>query len=238
MAAPLADEATALSSSLPSSPLEIPQLVVEPPQTPSSAIEACLVCPSANAMDLNRVPLFVGVDRPLEIEIAVGQCPGARASIARFFSTHAQVEIAVDMDRQSRASVSVPVSVQLSSSSCTARALVHPTYWADASSISVVSLTLAGRLQPCGCLPATLQVGYNRAPAPAGAVHEATKAGNVLALKAALDAGGSTEEADAVCGGRKEDRKGLGSVVEVPVFMKQVRNLAAEWSNFLIVGHL
>jgi len=37
-------------------------------------------------------------------------------------------------------------------------------------------------------------VGYNHAPAPAGAVLEAASAGDVAALQAALDAGGSTEE--------------------------------------------
>ena len=39
---------------------------------------------------------------------------------------------------------------------------------------------------------------YNHTPAPEGAVFAAAKAGDVLALKAALDAGGSTEEADKV----------------------------------------
>ena len=67
-------------------------------------------------------------------------------------------------------------------------------------SVTVVSLSLAGRPLPCDCLPATLQVGYNHAPAPAGAVFAAAMAGDVPALQAALDAGGSTEEAGEVCG--------------------------------------
>ena len=40
----------------------------------------------------------------------------------------------------------------------------------------------------------------NHAPAPEGAVMAAAKAGNVRALRIALDAGGSTEEADKVRG--------------------------------------
>ena len=62
-----------------------------------------------------------------------------------------------------------------------------------------MSLSLVGRPLPCDCLPATLRVGYNHAPAPMGAVYGAAKAGEVPALQATLDAGGSTEEAEEVC---------------------------------------
>ena len=79
--------------------------------------------------------------------------------------------------------------------------MLLPGPWkADAASLTVVSLSLAGRLLPSDCLPATLPVGYNHAPAPAGAVLEAAMAGDVPALHAALEAGGSTEEACEVRG--------------------------------------
>ena len=87
--------------------------------------------------------------------------------------------------------------------------MLLPGPWkADAASLTVVSLSLAGRLLPSDCLPATLPVGYNHAPAPAGAVLAAANASDVPALRAALDSGGSTEEAGEVRGGgRGADRE-------------------------------
>lgn len=61
-----------------------------------------------------------------------------------------------------------------------------------------MSPTIAGRPLPCDRLPATLRVGYNHAPAPVGALFRAAKTGDVAALRVALDAGGSTEEANTV----------------------------------------
>ena len=69
-----------------------------------------------------------------------------------------------------------------SSSGWIARALARPAAWADAASIAVVSLALGGRPLPCDCHPA---------------------------LQAALDAGGSTEEADEV---RSYSRQGVEQV--------------------------
>ena len=105
------------------------------------------------------------------------------------------------------------------------RALIRPAAWAEAASVTVVSLSLVDRLLSCDSLPATLRIGYNHAPTPTGAVLEAAKAGDAAALQAALDAGGSTEEADEVRGGFrrtvtvKDDAKAEpGDVVHVPVF--------------------
>ena len=95
----------------------------------------------------------------------------------------------------------IPVSARPSGSGWTARALLRPSAWANADSVTVVSLSLAGRPLPCDCLPATLRVGYNHASAREGAVFEAAKAGDLPALQAALDAGGSTEESNLVCAG-------------------------------------
>ena len=83
------------------------------------------------------------------------------------------------------------------------RALIRPAAWAEAASVTVVSLSLVDRLLSCDSLPATLRIGYNHAPTPTGAVLEAAKAGDAAALQAALDAGGSTEEADEVRGNGK-----------------------------------
>ena len=83
--------------------------------------------------------------------------------------------------------------------------MLLPGPWkADAASITVVSLSLAGRPLFCDCLPATMRVGYNHSRAPAGAVFAAAGAGDVPALWAAIEAGGSTEEADRVCGRGRE----------------------------------
>ena len=88
------------------------------------------------------------------------------------------------------------------------RVLVRPAAWADAAFVTVHSMSLAGRPLLCDCLPATLRVGYNHAPAPDGAVYQAAQAGDVVALQAALDAGGSTEEANNV---RCYSRQGKGT---------------------------
>ena len=125
----------------------------------------------------------------------------------------ALLSIAVEVPGQPQVAVSLPVSARVSGSVWIARALVSPTTWADAVSVTVVSLSLAGRPLPCDCLPAILRVGYNHAPASAGAVFAAAKAGDVPAQQAALDAGGSTEEADTVRGrGREGEAMGKGAM--------------------------
>ena len=151
---------------------------------------------------MSRVPSRVHADRPLEIELAaVGTGAGATAAvtIASCISTHARLVLAVEVLRQPRVEVSVPVRARPSGVGWIARALVRPATWADAASVTVGSMSLAGRSLVCDCLPATLLLGYNHAPAPeGGAVLAAAKAGDVPALQAALDSGRSTEEADVV----------------------------------------
>ena len=142
-------------------------------------------------------------DRPLEIELAaVGLRVGADAaeSVASWISAHALLRISVEEPEQPRAEVSLRVKARPSGFGWIICALVCPASWADAASVTVVSLSLAGRPLACDFLPATFAVGYNHAPAHAAVVFEATQAGDVRALQAALDAGGSTEEADDVRG--------------------------------------
>lgn len=92
----------------------------------------------------------------------------------------------------------MPVKARPSGGSWIVRVLARPLAWADAASVTVVSFSLAGQGLPCECLPATLQRGYDHTPMPAGAVFEAARVGDVRALQATLDAGGSTEEANTV----------------------------------------
>ena len=192
-------------------PLEVPALDVELRQSPSSAIDACLVGLSTRALELIRVPPLVLADRPLEIGLAafgphVGAC--AAASMTHCLSTHALLLIVVEFTGQSCATLSVPVAVHSAGDGWVARALIRPAAWADVASVTVVSLSLAGRPLMSDLLPMTLRVGYNHSPAPSGAVLAAAMAGNVLALEAALAAGGSTEEADEV---RKKDKPPLST---------------------------
>ena len=190
-----------LISSLPVGPLEIPALGVEPCEPATSAVDARLTSPSASTFTLTRVPALVHADRPLEIFFAVvglGSGAGPAVSIASWISAHACLTIVVAVPGQPRVEVSVPVTAHLFRDRWIARALVRPAAWADAASVAVVSLSLAGWPLPCDCLPATLRVGYNHAPAPAGAVLTAAKFVDVKKLQGALDAGGSTEEADEV----------------------------------------
>ena len=177
----------------------------------TSVIEARLVSPYASSFAMTAVPARVHADLPLELELAaVGLVAGngAAVSTASWISAHACLAIAVAVPGQPRVEVSFAVSARPSGGGWILRALVCPAAWADAVSVTVVSLSLAGRPLLCDCLPATLRVGYNHAPAPVGAVLKAAQAGNVRSLQAALDAGRSAEEAGEVRGGgRGADRE-------------------------------
>ena len=178
---------------------------MEPCDSGTSAIEARLFSPSASILAITGVPALVLADRPLEVELAaVGLDAGttsAAVSIASWISAHACLAVAVEVSGQPQVEASLPVSARVSGGGWIARALVSPSAWADALSVTVVSLSLAGRPLPCDCLPAILPVGYNHAPAPAGAILAAVRAGDMAALQAALDDGQSTEEACEVRGG-------------------------------------
>ena len=190
-----------LIARLPFGPLEISALGMEPCDFATSAVEARLVIPSIIALAITRVPARVHADRPLEIELAAvgfGAVNGAVEYVASWVSTHALLAIVFEVPGQPRREVSVFVKARPFGGGWTARALVRPSAWADVVSVTVVSLSLAGRPLPCDCLPETLQVGYNHSPAPVGAVYDAVRIGDVAALQATLDAGGSTEEVNEV----------------------------------------
>ena len=192
----------------------MPALFMEPFDCATSAMKARLVCPfaSAFAAAFTMVPARVHADRPLEVELAavgLGACDDNAVSIARWISSHAHLVIAVDVPGRPKAAYEIPLSARPShGGGWMARALIRPAAWANADSVTVVSLVFAGRPLPCDCLPATLPAGYNHAPAPAGAVMSAAKAGDAKALEAALEAGGSTEEADTVRGEEEEEEGG------------------------------
>ena len=194
-----------LVSKLPLGPLTIPVLGIGPCESATSAVEARLISPTESMLALPKVPGCVHADRPLEVEfsaVGLGPVAGAALSLASWISAHACLAIAVEVPGQPQAEVILPVTARLSGGGWIARALVCPSSWAGAAVVTVVSLSLAGRPLPCDCLPATVPVGYNHAPAPAGAVYAAASAGDVPALQDALDAGGSTEEANWVRGDR------------------------------------
>ena len=184
------------------SPLvEIITLGMEPCDSATSAIKARLVSPSASNFVVSRVPLRVHADRPLELEltaVGLGAGAGVAVSIASWISAHARLVIAVSMPGQRRGVKSVPVTARPSGGSWIIRALARPSAWADAVSVTVVSFSLAGRPLTCDILPVTLRMGFSHAKTPAGAVLKAAKAGDGPALWAAIEAGGSTEEAEAV----------------------------------------
>ena len=140
------------------------------------------------------------VDRPFEIDFSTVELgAGAAGSVARLITSHARLEV-LKVTGKSRTPYSFPLTAHSRDGNVIARALIYPASWTDADSVIVTSLTLAGQAVSCDFLPAVLRVGYNHAPAHAGAVSAAAKAGDVRALQAALDAGGSTEEADEVRG--------------------------------------
>ena len=200
---PVANAIAGLASTLPVGPLEIPILGMGICDSGTSVIEARLVSPFVGDIAITGVPARVHADRPLELDlpsVGLGADASAAVSMASWLSAHACLAIAVEVPGQPRVEVSLPISAGPSGSRLILRALVRPSAWANAVSVTVVSLSLAGRPLPSDCLPVTLRVGYNHAPAPEGAVYEAARDGDVAALQAALDAGGSTEEADEVRG--------------------------------------
>ena len=202
----LTRDATDLAATLPGccmgllGTLEMPELHLEPCQHTTSTIYAVLTNPTASALFTVVHPAVLD-DQALEIECrGVGFCRGARgpASFARCLSAHARLSVVVMKPGQSRIAHSVPLTARPSDCGWICRALIHPAEWADAASVTVHSLSLAGRSLTCDRLPATLRVGYSHAPSPAGEVLAAAKAGDVPALQAALGSGGSTEEATRV----------------------------------------
>ena len=214
---PLTRAATAAARVSLHSSLNVIYLGTEASDVQGSAIKARLVCPSLDSVASIRVVQSRLISRPLEVECAaIGQHLEVHeaASVAHFLTAHANIACDVETAGQQRTSHVVPVTVRLSCSRWVARALMSPATWTDASTVTVVSLSVAGRPLPTHCLPTMLLVGYNHAPGPAGAVLAAALAGDVTAVQAALDAGGSTEEVDAVrgeaCGGECVTCKNMG----------------------------
>ena len=201
-ALPLTHTIAACASTLPVGPREIPKLYMEAHSTITSAVETRLSSLSLIGLALSRVPSRVHADLPIEVELAaVGLCSSSSLAVsaARWISTHTLLSVRIETNDDSPPlELLVPFAVRPSGVCWAARALIHPASWAGAVSITLVSLSVAGQALPCDCLPASLQVGYSHAPATEGAVAEAARNGDVPALLAALEAGGSTEEADTV----------------------------------------
>ena len=212
MASDFVARALAFSCSTHVRPLETPELDMEPCPNPATAIEACTVMLSAKALVLRRVPPRVHNGRPLEVEISIsGTYPSeaTAAALARWLSVHARLSVIIHVREHPSTCVSAPVSERAIRGGLIARALIHPVSWVDATLVSVTSLSLSGQPLHFDGLPAAVYVGYNHAPAPEGTVYQAALLGDVPALQAALDAGGSTEVADGVRGG-KEGAMGRG----------------------------
>ena len=201
-----------MACSTPAEAFEIRDVTMVPFPSTTSTIETRLVKPSPSEFVLSRIPSLVHADRPLELEVAaveLSEGADAAESVASWISAHAVLQMSVEVPGQPRGEVSVLVTARPSGGGWTARALVRPAAWANATSVTVLSLSLAGQPLPGDFLPVTLRVGYNHSPAPAGAVFAAAKAGDEAALDAAIEAGGSTEEADTVRGGMRMNHEGL-----------------------------
>ena len=200
---PLTHKAATLASTLPVGPLEVPGVDIRTCPVPSFSTEAYVASPSSIATTLTFTRATFVVKRPLEVKFTcIGLQSGTRVprSITRVLSINAIITIAVEPTDQTRTScvLSVPVSARPAGDGCIVRILVRPELWADADSVTVVSLTLAGRPFSCDSLPATVPVDYNHRKAPEGAITMAAKAGDIPALTLALRAGESTEESDEV----------------------------------------
>lgn len=165
--------------------------------------------------------------------MGLGACASATAAVAQWLSGHARLTIDIELPDKTRKKFSLYGSARSSDSGCIFRALAHPALWADAASVALQSLTVAGRPLTSDRLPAALPVGYNHIPAPEGAVYAAANAGDMPALQAALDDGGSTEEADIV-----RWKKGMeaGSVVaELLMYRGGGKLLFTQWHHLSLL---
>ena len=207
----LAQSVADLASILPVGPFENPALGMESNDSATFAIlDARLVNPSISKLAVIRVLHREHANKLLEVELAVAGCgkgTDAAASTASWISAHTLLTLTLEVEGQHRSSYSVSVSMRLSGGSWLARALVQPSAWVDVTAFTVISLLFAGQSLPCHCLPTTLRVIFNHASAPEGAVCLAAEVGNISALQAALNSGGSTEEADdvSICRGRSRN---------------------------------
>ena len=193
--------AAALTSTLSAAPLEIPLLEINAHASPASALGISLGSPSASVVIVTGVTHVEMVDRPLEISLAsIGLLSNCTATaVSCNVTANAILIVGVHVEGRPSDYHTAQVSACRFGDGWIARALIHPACWSDATSITLVSLTLAGRPLPCDCLlPATLRVRYNHIPTTAGEVVAAADAGDVAALQAALLDGGSTEEAGCV----------------------------------------
>ena len=197
-------ESSLLAATLVASAAEITDFeLIQSPASPISPIGARLSVLEifSSVMVLRRQPPFAFLDLPLEMEFSFEKrTPGIHvaAAAALCLSTHAQLLIRLERGTLGQNSVVAPLLVHSTDKGWSARALLRPSSWSDSGSVVLDSISIAGRPLPCIGLPAITRVGYNHAPAAEGAVFAAAKAGDVSALRSALSAGGSTEEASPV----------------------------------------
>ena len=196
----LTGETTALRAMQPLSTLEVADLDMVSVVSPAFPVAASLTSHPALALSLTHLPPFAHLECPLEFGLSVGRILGSLAEkrLAGYLSNHAQLTISIASNGRPLRFLTVSISARASHLCWTARALIPPAAWSDATSVTLESFSIAGSTLHSDCLPTTLRVGYNHALAPPGAVLAAARIGDVPALQAALDAGGSTEEIDAV----------------------------------------
>ena len=118
----------------------------------TSATEARLVSPFVGGIAITVVPARVHADRPLEIALTSGRLdvdPGASESIASWISTHARLAIAVEVPGQPGEEVCLLVKARPVGGGLILRALVRPSAWANAKSVTLVSLSLGERWMSC-----------------------------------------------------------------------------------------
>lgn len=181
---------------------------MEPTILSLSVIEVRLVSRPALAcvaLTSVTVPPRAHSDLPLEIAIEFSSSrpdAAAAAYVARRIAARGLVSLVVEETGVPRARVVVSLSVRPSDRGWVARALIDPASWAGATSVTVEPFSVAGRRLPSDCLPATVQVGYNRTSVLLSkAVRRYASGGSLLAeLKAALTAGGLTDDVDEVRG--------------------------------------
>lgn len=242
-ALPFASEVAALVSNLPVGPREIVEMRLDNCQYSEGVIGARLETPSAQNIYLYSVQPFAS-KLPIEIVFSAGDSfvtSHEAACVSRCIDTHVILIVNV-VSSMSLVCHSVQVSARPSGNIWIARALLHPASWADAVSVTVVSISFATSMLPCECLPAHLPM-YRCVLAPPGKVYVAARRGDVVAIKDALYTGGSTEEADSVSmelggGPADNDMNILGPQLLLLQFKCTALYWAARYGHFEIVKEL
>jgi hypothetical protein len=175
----------------------------------AESLSGCLVtvsCSSKNALPGRAAVFYASITCPAKIDAtAVDVLPVSGACVVsgtefKLDSLARLLRVRVVLSSDPRTVLTYTVEPSASAPGCVTISVPVPDGVALGSLVTLRSALAAECDVQLGESPLCMTVGYNHAPAPEGPVMAAAEAGNVPALRAALDANGSTEERNRVSG--------------------------------------